>query len=210
MQVIASRNHKKGQIIYHRSRCMYEKRIHPDNKWSMDLEKAQKSRDFCACKYCEGLQGEIKVHKKEIERWEKNENVVISFHGGTNAIYVKTNIGFWKFFIKDDSGKYYLYHLNKYDASMTEESLIHGEFHRQRDVKPTSSFFKLMNYIIEHDKAKIVIMDDYRKLPNKTKKQKKYYRQAESRVRRKAIRKIDKLFAKLEANNPEFKALSFC
>ena len=44
MQVIASRNHKKGHIIYHRSRCIYEKRIHPDNKWSMDLEKAQKSK----------------------------------------------------------------------------------------------------------------------------------------------------------------------
>ena len=51
---------------------------------------------------------------------------------------------------------------------------------------------------------------DYRKLPNRTKKQKKYYKQAQKQVRRKAIRKINKLFAKLEANNPEYKALSYC
>lgn len=69
---------------------------------------------------------------------------------------------------------------------------------------------KLFDYAIAHDKAKIIMMDDYRKLPQATHKQKKYYKQAKNKERRKQVRNIFALFDKLEQKDPSMKALSCC
>ena len=42
------------------------------------------------------------------------------------------------------------------------------------------------------------------KLPRVTKQQKKYYRQAENREKRKSIRRVWKLFAELEAGKGKY------
>ena len=47
--------------------------------------------------------------------------------------------------------------------------------------------------------AKKVEQIDYKNLPQRTKKQKKYYRQAENRARRKSVSRVLDLFAELEA-----------
>ena len=85
-----------------------------------------------------------------------------------------------------------------------------GDFHRQADVKPARAIESIIEYIIAHDKAKVIIMDDYRKLPKATKKQKKYYYAAERKQRRTDTRRIDFLFAALEQSNAGLRAHSFC
>ena len=77
-------------------------------------------------------------------------------------------------------------------------------------VKATESMEKIVEYIIAHDRAKITIMDDYRKLPKSTKKQKKYYKAAERKDRRNAMRRLDSIFASLEQSQAEIKQYSFC
>ena len=47
--------------------------------------------------------------------------------------------------------------------------------------------------------AKKVEQIDYKNLPQRTKKQKKYYRQAENRARRKSINKVFDLFMEVES-----------
>lgn len=84
---------------------------------------------------------------------------------------------------------------------------IRGSFHRQVDIKAKVEIEELIQYVIAHDKAKGIIMDDYHKLPQKTKKQKKYYRQAENRAKRQAARRLDSIFAELEAKNPNLKSV---
>lgn len=53
-----------------------------------------------------------------------------------------------------------------------------------------------------------------RKLPRATKRQKKYYRQAEKRARRwqqgKSGKRMEELFREIEAKDPEMKKLAFC
>jgi hypothetical protein len=70
------------------------------------------------------------------------------------------------------------------------------------------SLVKLVEYIDAHDKAKAVIQDDYHNLPRRTKKQKKYYKQAERKVKREAVKRMDTLFAMLERQNPSLKNVS--
>ena len=86
--------------------------------------------------------------------------------------------------LKKEIDQYLLYHKNTYNNQMPFDQAMRGDYHRQRDVKPTLSLHKLINYIAAHDKAKIAIMEDYRKLPKSTAKQRKYYRQAEGKFKR--------------------------
>ena len=56
--------------------------------------------------------------------------------------------------------------------------------------------------------TQVVIQDDYHNLPRRTKKQKKYYKQAERKVKREAVKRMDTLFAMLERQNPSLKNVS--
>ena len=86
--------------------------------------------------------------------------------------------------------------------------------HRQRDMKSTASFEKILNYVIAHDKAKVIIQNDYRKLPQSTKKQKKYYEIAKRKEQRREIRRvrkrIDELFSMIETKGNQERAYSCC
>lgn len=103
-----------------------------------------------------------------------------------------------------------MYHRNFYKAGMKVTEAIRGEYHRQSDVCGTVSLESLCEYIIAHDRAKVTIMDDYRKLPQRTRKQKYYYRVAERRNRRRAMHRVDRLFAMLEQTDAGMKQYSIC
>ena len=85
---------------------------------------------------------------------------------------ISTENGFWKFFMKDDLGKYVLYHRNVYEKGMPFIAATKGDFHRQADVKADESMANLVKYVVAHDEAKAIIKDDYRKLPQQTRQQK--------------------------------------
>ena len=79
---------------------------------------------------------------------------------------------------------------------------MHDFYHRQNDVLPTESLLKLIHYIVEHDKARNIILEDYKKLPQRTKKQKRYYKKAEQKARRLQIRRVDMLLDSLKTGKP--------
>lgn len=158
------------------------------------------------CKYCGGFKGEIRVNALGIA---SKENVEITYEEKTDTAYAVTEIGAWKIFL-NRCGKYVLFHMNRYSKDMSSYEIRRADYHCQSDVKATYSFEKIIRYIIAHDKAKVIIKDDYRKLPKKTKKQRKYYKQAEKKEKIRQRYKIDAIFASLESRNPELKQYSMC
>ncbi len=208
MMVVASSEALKRNRICHKMECMYAKRIKPDNWIVMSLSQAGK-RNYYECKYCEGLRGEIRTKQGQLAYYERR-GVKFTYLEKRNTLYMQTNVGFWKVFQDTRDGRYVLYHRNKYNPNMEFEYATHGDFHRQNDMKRTESLIKIIEYVLAHDKAKVIMMDDYRKLPCQTKKQKKYYKQAKHREHSRQIRNVDALFAQLEAQNPELKQVSFC
>jgi len=210
MDVVVTRMKKNGQPrIYHKQGCPYEKRILEDNKKLIKLANAN-SPKYCACKYCGGLQGDMKIHKRGIAKWERKYNMQFLFHKATDTLYLRTNVGFWKVFIKTDVMKYLLYHKNYFESDMSNDIARNGAFHRQVDVAETESLQKIVEYIAAHDRAKVIIADDYRKLPHTSKKQKKYYRSAEKRVKREASRRLDSIFRMLESKDETLANYSYC
>ena len=134
----------------------------------------------------------------------------ITYKKEVDTMYIRTNIGFWKIYLKKEIGKYLLYHRNKYFSDMEFKQAAAGEFHRQTDEKPTESLAALIDYIGAHDRAKVTIQEDYRKLPQQTKKQKKYYKAAEKKAKAKEHERIDELFAMIENSRTEMRSYSFC
>lgn len=82
---------------------------------------------------------------------------------------------------------------------MTMEEAKTAHYHVQKDVPRNQSPYKHLQYIVKHDAAKKIEQVDYKNLPQKTRKQKKYYRQAENRAKRKSINNVLNIFAELEA-----------
>ena len=152
------------------------------------------------CKCCGNLRGSIRALTASPERLGEGRNMDVSYNKKTDILYIRTEIGLWKTFRRDNIGLV-LYHLNYFDKSKSTEQLSHAAFHRQGDVPPTESLEKILTYIENHDRAKQIIADDYRKLPQRTKKQRKYYRQAESRNRKQQINRVFAIFADLEKGN---------
>jgi hypothetical protein len=209
MLVVASRKCDKNNKIYHRWGCIYARRIKPHNRKGMSVEVAER-KHYHSCKYCAGLRGDVNVHKAAFASWSEKRNMQFQYHKPSDTLYIQTEVGCWKVFLKKELGEYLLYHRNTYSAGMDFNEAIHGDFHRQSDVKATESMEMLVEYIAAHDRAKVIIMDNYRKLPKSTKQQKKYYKAAERRDKKQAMRRLDSIFAALEQSQAGMKRYSFC
>lgn len=163
MNVVVSMMAPEGRKVYHRSDCMYVKRMKPRNRMNLPRKQAVE-HGCCCCRYCGGLQGEMR-RTEQLQAWEREYQVSLDYVKKTGTLYVRTDTGCWKIFCMRGEDLYLLYHRNTYDSSMTLEKAIQGAYHRQGDVKLAETLMKLMRYIADHDRAKRIIQDDYRKLP---------------------------------------------
>ncbi len=140
--------------------CIYAKRIQPENCKTMSLEKAKK-KQYCECSYCRGLLGEVRTKEKMLGKWEKKHNLKIRYLKNTDTLYIQTEAGFWKVFLDEKSGKYLLFHRNIFRRNMSFEEAVHGQFHRQRDVKSQEELERLLDYLFAMIEAQNPEMREY-------------------------------------------------
>lgn len=208
MDVIVSMAQHKGNTVFHKPGCTHVKRMRPWNQMVIP-EKMAIKKGYCSCKHCCGLKVELETDEK-IARLQQQGVIVTDYNPKTRTLYIRTGIGCWKVFTRDDPSLLYLYHRNVYQEGMTLAEIMTGGYHRQTDVPLKRSLVELIDYIVAHDRAKEIIRLDYRKLPRATKRQRKYYQQAEKRNRRQQSRRVDELFRQIESKNPELKQCSVC
>lgn len=196
--VIVSKNIKPNQKkVYHTKKCIHTKRIKEDNKLELTLTQAKK-KGYKECQCCHGMSGLILENKTNIKNWKKNNDIKFYYAIKQRTLYVRTEIGFWRISMKRGTDQLLLYHRNNYNENLTYTQAKAGGFHRQTELAQTQSLQKIVEFIIKHDKAKVIIQDDYRKLPRATKKQKKYYNFAKKKEQKKAIQRLDKLFEQIK------------
>ena len=107
--------------------------------------------------------------------------------------------------------QYRLYHLNTFDGSLPTEQMMHGRYHQQKDVKLSASPNSILHYIVKHDEAMKIIEVDYRKLPQNTRKEKKYYEKARNREGRRKKRQLYNLLDCISrGETPAYKWVSIC
>ena len=187
MDVFISINSKNR--IYHRIGCPYAVRMLPKNRKSVYLNSINRE-GYCACKYCFSKKGRAIILQRLLEEAVSGRKMDCWYSADTDTNYLRTEMGFWKFFWKEKAEGYLLYHLNDFNYDLSFEQMIHGKFHRQSDVSATAGMKKILDYVEAHDKAKKTIETDYRKLPKRTKKQKDYYKKAKNRANRYNLRRV--------------------
>ena len=198
MKVIVSDASRR--MVYHRSGCIYESRIKGAHRMTLRMNDAA-GYGYHECSCCSGLKGAVRVSRKQLNQAGRDISFEYLYDEKSDTLFIRTESGFWKIFHQKGKG-FLLYHANRYDQTKTFESLMHDFYHRQNDVLPTESLLKLIHYIVEHDKARNIILEDYKKLPQRTKKQKRYYKKAEQKARKLQIRRVDMLLDSLKTGKP--------
>ena len=107
MLVVISDRNKEKKIIYHLPECKYAKMIKTENRFVISSEQASK-RKLCACQYCSGLRGIMRVYKDILAKWETKYDISITYDKNSDRIYVKTDIGFWRIYLRNDDNQYLL------------------------------------------------------------------------------------------------------
>ena len=184
--------------VYHLPGCRYAKRITAGHKMEIGKKSARK-HGYRPCKCCGHLVLKCLEKDTAVKAFERKKDVKVKYYENAKALFIRTFFGFWKVCWERDMG-FILYHLNQqeYDPDRPMGFLKNRGFHRQKDVKPTNSLAKILNYVVNHDRAKAIIATDYRKLPRCTKRQKVYYNRTDKKIRRQRVRRVEELFRKIE------------
>ena len=189
--MVISKNSK--DMIYHEDTCPYAKRISKKYR-RCKSEKVLLERGYRACSYCGGLHGFFLKYDP------MQDDPEASYDRKDKALCFRTDVGFWKVLEQGEHPTYRLWHLNRkdFDPNIDSKFLMRRSFHRQVDVQSTLNMSKIIQYIRDHDKAKKIMNDDWRKLPKKTQKQRKYYKQAKRREEKKQHKRLDQIFEMIE------------
>lgn len=197
MKVIYSKSLKVK--VFHKPGCPYLKQIRSTNLASIDINRALKEPTFCECKYCGGTKGYAKIFKKRQNRHKYEKGMKCYWDAETNALYLMTDVGVWKLVFDRRIHQFILYHQNHswWNPNRPVKKQFHTAFHRQSDLPPNFNFDRIVDYIYSHDRNRKIEMEDYRKLPQKTKRQKKFYQAAKNRSKRREKKRMDKIFTNL-------------
>ena len=202
--MIVSRNSKKK--VFHSENvelCPYAGRIKKENRMHGNEERLIQE-GYCACSWCLGMHGAyLRLRKNPNQFGQHKIKLLYYWDRKNNALCVRTKAGMWKIVSDSFANEITVFHMNKspfnnYRGSQGWPKAQNRQFHRQKDVDPRSSLSRVLNYISEHDRAKMVSNGDWKKLPRDTKRQKEHYKRAKKKNKKKEIRNVIRLIEKME------------
>ena len=178
--------------IVHEETCPCVRNISLDHLAQI-LEYQVEQGKYHRCKCCSSLGFTLHGLEKNIAVWKEKYHARLDRKG--NILYVRTQDGCWRLQYHPESKKFVLMHKNSWTSEQTMQEVIGGSYHLQCDVKPTGHLMSILEYVVRHDQAKANSQGDYRKLHQDSRKQKKYYRKAEAKEKRKAAFRVDDLLS---------------
>ncbi len=141
---------------------------------------------------------QYREYAAKINSIAEEKNIEINYDG--TDLYVLTDIAAWKIACVKHFDSYKLLHCPfKQGRVISMDEAKNAHYHVQKDVLGKKTPVQMLKYIVSHDYAKKIEKDNYRKLPNSTKKQKKYYHQAENRARKKSVQRVFAIFDEWDA-----------
>lgn len=135
---------------------------------------------------------------------EENRGMEFKYMGG--ILYVKTAMGCWKLVYSKSQEQIALYHRNARQKPLDFKHPDQDRYHQQKDQLYFKNIAMALNYIYDHDKFRAA-----EKRGDKIRyKNEKYKQQAKKREKRAALRRMDRIFEKLEKEDKELKKYSMC
>lgn len=192
--------------VYHRPECRYIRKIRKRNRIQMNWEDAE-WMGYRPCKCCDGIEFLYRMDKEKIERYADQYHLDVDLKD--RKIYVRTDVGCWKIIYRIRTQRFILLHRNYVNGRICLEDAEKVPFHRQGDMPEVGNIMKYLKYIREHDEFKQNAPEDYRKMPQDTKRQKLHYRAAKKKAEKRSAKRLDSLFLLIEQQEG-IKQLSYC
>lgn len=195
---VASKSH--GEKIFHHSQCTYAHRMKLQNRIYFLTEKEAREKGYRMCNCCSHMGKQFRKEKNEIQELARKNRVKVWLYDG--AVYLETDTAPWKIIAAGQQHKMFLYHGNKerYENLKKKNGMIQHHYHSQSDARG-KTIADYMKYIIRHDQWREDIKNEYRSLPQSTKKQKEYYNRKKKQARRNAIHNVYNLIEKIKVEN---------
>ena len=183
----ASKSH--GEKIYHDQFCSYVRRMKKDNRLPFYTKEEAHEKGYRACNCCSFMGKKYRKELKSISSFAKDNHMRIWLYD--NEVYIETRIAAWKILNPGKSKKLYLYHANteNFRFCKKKKGKIVRTYHAQRDVV-ASTILEYLNYINEHDAWRESVVDDYKKMPTYTKRQKRRFNQAKQKAQKRAVGRV--------------------
>ncbi|MGF7012300.1 hypothetical protein M2145_001008 [Lachnospiraceae bacterium PF1-21] len=188
--------------VFHYQGCPYEKRLSPANTVYFHTDTDAVDAGYTSCKCCSRMRKLFKTEKEKINRIVATSKLRIRLLG--EELYIETPVASWKLVLERQKQgrpkKLVLYHNNSavYRRLPTENGLARHNYHLQTDVSK-STISEYLTYITRHDDWRLEILDDYKKMPNRTRKQKNNYNRRKKRAKKEAVHYVCNLIEKLQA-----------
>lgn len=185
--------------VYHKDGCPYIKKISKGHGRWVNVNSPL-YKNYKPCKYCGGIQGWARIFHKRPDHESEEARMDCWYDDEKGFLFIRTWIGFWKLYWKDNLQEFVLFHKNWFEPEMSKKKLMRGPFHKQWDMQSSKNFDNLVHYIYGHDRNKEIAADDYRKLPQNTKKQKQHYKHHKKMAEKAKAKRLDELFKEIESS----------
>ncbi len=192
-------------MVYHRPQCRYAKRMNRKNRMQMYWYEAEK-QGYRPCKCCDAMKFLYSVEEADVGIYGDQHNLDVDLV--EDEIIIRTDVGCWKILYKKDRQKFVLLHRNYAKGRVPLEDVNKAPFHYQKDFRSCGSIIPFVKYIKAHDEYKANPVAS-RDMPQRTERQKSYYRSAKRRENKRAAQRLDALFRMIECKEG-IKQLSFC
>ena len=186
-----------GGKIFHSTECTYAGRIKNKNRNYVTTRQEARERGYRMCNCCAPIVRYLKKEQKEIEDFARKHNMKLRLYDG--EIHVESGAAVWKIVTEEGKRGISLYHGNRerYNTLRWENGMLQHHYHKQGDIT-SSSILEYLNYIYKHDCWRSSQIEEYRKLPKHTRKQRKHYKEEKKRSDRYAVSRVLNLIDRMQ------------
>ena len=193
MYVASGKSRKK---VFHTIHCGYTKRILPENMIFFETKEDARKAGYKFCSSCAYMWKYYKKERKQIENFAEKNRLKVSYDDG--AIFVETEIGAWKI-VTTRKKTIVLYHGNteQYSGLKRSRGRLEYHYHFQKGAY-SETILGYLQYIASHDAWRSGEQNEYRNLPQSTKKQRHAFRRAAKKARSIEILRVYNLLDRLQ------------
>lgn len=178
-----------GEKIFHAAGCTYSGRIKIKNRNCFATQQEAREHGYRMCNCCAPIVRYMKKEQKEIEDFARKHGMKMHLYDG--ELHIESGVVPWKIVVNEGSKGISLYHGNRerYSTLEWKHGMLQHHYHRQSDITG-SSILEYLNYIYKHDRWRSSQIEEYRKLPRRTKNQKKQYQKEKKKADKYAVSRV--------------------
>lgn len=193
-KVVASKSARSK--VFHYPSCKFVSTILKDNLITFKNKDEARKKGYRHCVYCSRIIKYYEENKKEIDSFIKSNG--LKMYIDDDSMYIDNIFYSWKITISPTGYNVILYHANTetYNSLKVKNGHFQHNYHLQK-YKDAPDIMHILQYIVNHDNWKISSLDNYKKMPKRTKRQKKEYYKARRKSNRIKIRNLHNFLDKL-------------